>query len=879
MSLVERDAPMRSLQAAAERAAAGHGGTVLLSGEAGIGKTALLEVFAHSMHPSWRLMWGACDAAFTPRPLGPLYDIGLKQRNCLRQLMDGGAPITALFSAFLDLLGQGITPSLVVIEDLQWADRATLDLVRCVGRRIARLPALLVLSYRDDELGPQHPLPQVLGDLQGPSTTRLALGPLSPRAVEALALEAGQPADGLHAACDGNPFLVSEMLWCGSQPSGLPAAVTHAVRGRLARLDGSLCDLLDSLAVEPQPIAIDLLETLHGPQAAALIDACLARRLLVADEQRTVAFRQPVLRRAVYEALPPLRRRRLHLQMLQALQTNPGVSPERLLHHAAEAGEREPVLALALPAADHAAGRGAHAEAARHCAAALHVLQGGGTPAPAVHAELLGAWAEHAVRAHQVDPGVIAALHRALALWRAAGRPDRVGRCLRALSRVHRLRGERAEADRCADEAVRVLQALPPDHEFAMACSARAQHHQAQGHVDEAVAWAERALALATTLDDLEVRVHALNSLGTTLLFADRAGGAERLEQSLSLALAGGLHAHAMRAYAGAVEHAVLFRHFRRAETLLSEGLAFGARHAQAVDAASLEGWLAQLRFDQGRLDEAWRIADRLCRHPQLAPMLRLPAMTVRARIALRRGEPGGARLLAETLAMAQTSGEPRRIVPVVCAAAEAAWLRGDAAACRDALRLAEGLPSVAANPWQAGEMAVWRRRSGEPVPAPVHTAPPFGAELCGELLPAAAAWSDIGAPYDEALVLMQLQGGSAADALASAASIFDDLGARPAAERTRLRARELGLLQHLPRPRRGPYAHARAHRHGLTAREAEVLHLIVLGHANAEIAQRLSRSERTVEHHVSALLAKLNVKSRAEAAALAQREGLLPAP
>jgi ATP/maltotriose-dependent transcriptional regulator MalT len=877
MSLVEREAPLLSLQAAAARAAAGCGGVVLLSGEAGSGKTSVLEALSRSLDASWQLMWGNCDASFAPRPLGPLYDIALQRRCCLLQLMDSGAPVTTLFSAFLDLLSVAPAPCLVVIEDLHWADRATLDLVRCVGRRVARLPALLVLSYRDDEPAPPHGLPQMLGDLQGSSTTRLALAPLSPQGVQAMADEAGRPADGLHALCAGNPFLVAEMLWCGSTPAALPDAVAQALRGRLARLDDAMRELLDTASAEPEGIEVACLEALHGDPAAAWIDTCLARRLLVADDHTSVRFRQPILRRAIYEAMPPLRRHRLHLQVLAALQTGQEAAPARLLRHATLGGDLAQVPALALQASAQAAARGAYGEAAQHCASALRGAPPQGL-APTVHAELLGTWARQAALAHHSDQRVIDAHRRAIALWRGAGRPDQVGRNLRWLSRVHRLRGERAEADRCADEAVRVLETLPPNHDFALACSVRSQHWQAQGRTDEALAWGQRALNVAETLGDAEVRAHALTQLGTAMLFAGRSEGGAVLEQGLSLALAHGLHEQAVRAYAGMAEHAVLFRHLRRAETVLCEAFAFSDRHAQAVGAQALYSWLAQLRFEQGRLDEAQQLAGELCQQERLAPVLRLPALTVQARVALRRGEASGPQALTEALALAQASADPRRIVPGVCAVAEAAWLRGNHANCLQALRLAHGLSGVQANPWQAGELAVWRQRAGDTAAQPANAAAPYRAELDGDLLHAAALWAEIGAPYEQALVLMQVSGEHTAESLAQAATLFDGLGARPAAERTRSRARALGLQDHLPKARRGPYRHARAHSHGLTAREAEVLELLAQGHANAAIAARLSRSERTVEHHVSALLAKLAVRSRAEAAALAQREGLVPA-
>ena len=185
MELLERDAPLRELDVALKDAAAGEGRVALVSGEAGIGKTSLVERFTHEHRPTARALWGACDSLFTPRPLGPLHDIAAQTQGDLLARLTSESNRTAIFSIFLSELQHETT--IVVIEDVHWADEATLDLLKYLGRRIQRTRALLIATYRDDETGPQHPLRLVLGDLAtSTATRRLTLSPLSVDAVRTL---------------------------------------------------------------------------------------------------------------------------------------------------------------------------------------------------------------------------------------------------------------------------------------------------------------------------------------------------------------------------------------------------------------------------------------------------------------------------------------------------------------------------------------------------------------------------------------------------------------------------------------------------------------------------------------------------------------------
>jgi DNA-binding CsgD family transcriptional regulator len=258
--------------------------------------------------------------------------------------------------------------------------------------------------------------------------------------------------------------------------------------------------------------------------------------------------------------------------------------------------------------------------------------------------------------------------------------------------------------------------------------------------------------------------------------------------------------------------------------------------------------------------------------------------MTVLARVHVRHGQADATRLLAEALRIALPTGEVQRIAPVVTAMAEAAWLRGDRQACLDALRHLERLPGEGVNAWEAGEVAVWRRRAGQTTQAPPpHAAAPWRLELEGDPLAAAQAWLGLGAPNEAALALLQaaLSGprDSAPKALAQALEIAERIGARVAAARVRALAHEWGLEGALPGRQRSPRLRPHYSPHGLSGRELQVLEHLQQGLSNADIASQLGVALRTAEHHVAGVLKKLSATDRADAAVIARAQGLLQVP
>jgi DNA-binding CsgD family transcriptional regulator len=279
----------------------------------------------------------------------------------------------------------------------------------------------------------------------------------------------------------------------------------------------------------------------------------------------------------------------------------------------------------------------------------------------------------------------------------------------------------------------------------------------------------------------------------------------------------------------------------------------------------------AHARFEQGAWDEAAEAATQLLNHGGLSSVSKIFALLMLGWVRLRRGDPGSEPLLEEAQHQALATGEYMQIAPVAIARAEEAWLDGDLERCQAEARAGYDLALAHTDPWVLGELASWLWRAGGLSCPPEPIAEPYARQFAGDWKGAARLWERIGCPYEQALALAE------GDAVAQrqALSLLEQLGAHPAAARVRHRMRQQGR-QGIPR---GPRPSTRANQAGLTSREVEVLGLLAEGLTNAQIARRLSTSFKTVDHQVSAVLAKLEVHSRAQAIAAAATQGLLRPP
>lgn len=863
MDLLERDEDLAVLDAAARRAADGVGSVVVVSGEAGIGKTALIARAFTDAPRSVRVLWGMCDPLFTPRPLGPLHDMAQKVGGALLAAATSLASRETLFAALLDELRLPPAPVAMVVEDAHWADEATLDLLRFLGRRIHQLPAVLVVSYRDDEVGLSHPLRAVIGDLPAKSVRRVRLMPLSSQAVESLALAAGKSATGWYELTAGNPFFITEALAADRETS--PATVRDAVMARAARLSDAGRMVMELAAVVPSRIERSLVDQLLAPHSST-IDECRAIGM-VQDDNGALAFRHELARRAIEDALPPERRRALHASCLAALLTRDAgeVSAARLVHHADRARDNAAVLRLGPIAAEQAASVGAHREAA---ALYERVLRVADTLPERDHAVLYEQYSYECYLTNAMDVAC-SARAEALALWRKLGDRVREGDTLRWMSRVWWYRGVRDAGERFGAEAVAVLEQLPPGRELAMAYSNRAQLALLADDTDSAVFWGDRAIGMAESLGDTECLCHALNNVGSAEFDDGRPGGREKLERSLAIALANGYHEHVARAYTNL---AIVFERrclFESASAYLRDGLAYCEAHDLDAWMLYMLAWRAQLRFEMGDWTEAAEDALSVLEHAHCAAVSRIPASLVLARVRMHRRDPDWQPLLDEARDLASATKEPQRIVPVACARAEAAWLLGDVHRAGEEAAIGWPPPTRGAPRRDITDLTLWLWRAERLPSGPLTLPVAAERQIAGDWRAAAEEWARLGCTYQRALALADADDEGA---LRDALTAFEQLGSETGAAFVRRRLRVIGARV-VPR---GNRLSTRRNPARLTTRQLEILALVCEGRRDAEIAELLFLSTKTVGHHVSAILGKLGVRSRGEATVTARARGIL---
>ena len=772
--LLERSEALSTLAGALDEVtAAGSGRLVLVSGEAGVGKTAVMRRFCDGHRGSTRVLWGACDPLFTPRPLGPLLDVAeVAGGELAGVLREGGRPY-AVAAALMRELGSRAT-TVLVLDDAQWADEATLDVVGLLGRRVDAVPALVLLGYRDDELDRAHPLRMVLGALaSGPAVSRLEIEPLSRQAVAQLAAPHGVNADDLFGKTAGNPFFATEALAAGE--ADLPHTIRDAVLARTGRLSRPAAALLDAVAVAPPQVELWLLEALAGDVIDRL-DECLASGVLT-HAADGVAFRHELARIAVADSLSPNRRLLLHRKALAALTDPPAGPPdlERLAHHADAAGDGPAVLRFAPAAAERAAAIGAHREAAAQYGRALRYAD---ALAAAELATLLEG-RSHECYLTDLPDEAIDALKRAIECHRGLGDTRAEGDSLRKLANILWCPGRTMEADETAQQALEVLERLPPSPELARAHAVVASLRKDRDEHDEAVLSGAEAIQLAERLDDPHTAVHALNTVGTAELFAGNLDGLEKLERSLEHALRANQVENVGRAYIHLVLSGIRLRNYELAERYLDQGLAWLAERGLDLWHFYLLAFRARIELDRGRWSEAVDSTTLVFRKPVISTLPRIFALVVLGLARARRGEPEAGSPLDEALALAEPTRELLRIAPVAAARAEAAWLADD----RDGVEEATGevfeLALRRRLAWPIGELACWRRRAGLETEVPPGSAEPYAAEIASDWQRAAELWTEIGCPYEAALALA---GADDDDALRRAHDELERLGAVPAA-------------------------------------------------------------------------------------------------
>ncbi|MGB7861452.1 MAG: LuxR C-terminal-related transcriptional regulator, partial [Acidimicrobiia bacterium] len=758
-----------------------------------------------------------------------------------------------VFDDVLDRLSTTARPIVLVIEDIHWADEGTLDFIRFIGRRISRTKTLFVCSYRDDEVGADHSLRPVLGQLIPlASTIRIAIPSLSQHAVSELAR--GEQVDpiALHDVSGGNAFFVTEVLASGTD---IPATVQDAVIARVSRLTPDARRAVEAVSIAPRMLEIEKTRALVGASFAS-VDQAVGSGVLLGDGIN-LRFRHELARAAIEDSLPPGRRLEMHRRMIGLLLEDDYRDIARLAHHAIRAQSPELIVEFAPEAADRAVVQGARREATAFYRAALEFPNELGEDMTADLRVKLAT--ELRSLAQPVEAEI--ELRQAIEHYRVADKPEQLADALGLLQGALWNQRRFAEGWEAMDEAIEILQPLGPTEALAMSWYRIAHHHMLARHAGPAFDAVRRAGEIAETVGSTRATWLAEMMTGCTHIVAgDPSLGTQLLQQSVADAeqlddqhlIASGL---GMLGSGGGEA-----RLYDVSIPALLRGVDQGLATDEDYNVAYCRSWLARVAFEQGRWDDAVEFAELVARTTEHGHSIAvLTANSALGRVRVRRGDPGGVDLITEMLEIGREH-ELQHAWNAICGYSEYHWLRGTPEQAIDELAPAYQRALETDSEWARGELGFWMWKLGAIKEPPEGAAEPFGFLISGDWHGAAEMWRRIGCPYEVALALAQGDEPAKLDSL----EIFDSLGARPIGDRLRSELKRAGVGS-IPR---GPSKSTRENPEGLTNRQMEVLDLMRDGLSNAEIAHELFISKKTVEHHVSAIFTKLGVDTRTKAIA-----------
>jgi len=865
MELLERESYLDQLTALFQSAKQGKGHSVFVLGEAGIGKTSLVKEFLSRTGDSALILTGSCDSLFTPRPLGPLYDIAPQMGGSFFEILKTEKDRSLIFATFLHELMTGKIPVVLVFEDIHWVDEATMDFIKFLARRIGRLKCLFVLTYRDDEMKYQYPLTSIFGELPSDGYSKIAVNRLSREAVNQLALGKGYGSgDDVYKLTSGNPFYVTEIL--ANYSPGIPERVKDSILAVFKGLGESARELWEFLSILPTGIDAGLFAQMD-PSFGATLANCIASNIIVSPQDH-LSFKHEIYRITIEESMTPYRRKALHRRVLALMQNLPSdtCTLSQLIHHARLADDHQLIAKFAPRAAREAASLGAHIEASKlYLVAIKHIDK--------EDPSLASLYEQHAYECYLTNQSkeAIDSQERALQLWRKDNVRQKEGDTLRLLSQFWWHIGDQKKAIALARESIQVLESETLSRECALAYCNFAQLSMLADDLESALAWGQKASTLAAELDDLRIVCYALNSIGSAMLRipSTEQEGAERLNQSLSIALANGFHEHVARAYANLSYSYVLTRRYQDAEEVFETGLKY-------CDDNDLYSWKCYLLickvktlFETGR----WAEAESLATATQNSPnnRSRITALTILAKLAIRLGRlDQGMEIIVLVKSLAMATCDPQLIAPVLTAELERCWITGEPFLWTEMESEEFKRCFENHNVWITSHLAYWIHKAG------LHThfiagreiVTPFELELKGKFRAAAERWKEIRCPYEFALAL---SGGNEENQL-EAIQRLTDMGANATRDMLKSKLRRKGV-KNIPR---GPRESTRNNPAMLTKRQIEILSLLGQGSQNKEIADKLFISQKTVEHHISSILSKLEVSSRSKAVFQANKLGII---
>ena len=865
MELIERDGFLAMLQTHFRNIEEGEGRCVLISGEAGIGKTSLINAFCAELKKEYKIYKGTCDALYTPRPLAPLYDIALQMRNDFMQEAGGIEDRAGLFARFFHELNNQSKPGIIVFEDIHWADEATLDFIKFLARRITQLRCLFILTFRDEEIDASYRLRNVLGDLSPDTFTRIRLIPLSREAVYKMANEKGYDAENVYNISGGNPFYVNEIL--ASYSPGVPDNIKDAILSVYDRQEEGTRNAWQICSVIPEGIEISRFAKIKASWDEGM-DHCFALKIIVVKNDRII-FKHELYRRTIEASLSPFKRIALNKKLLELFLDSfeEKGEIERIVHYAKNANENKLVVKYAPLAAKQAASVGAHTEAARLYLLAIEYHQENDT---AILPGLCESYAYECYLTNQVKEAIIYTT-KSLKLWQGKNDWEKIGHCYCFLSRLWWIDDNLTNAENAARLAIDVLENQPASATRARAYSLMSQLKMFSDLADESIYWGEKAVALAKELSDDAMLSYALGNIGSVKIRipADQEQGLAMLRQSLAIALQNSYQDYAGMAYTNLGYNGVIIKNYALAKEAVDRGLPYCEENNLDLWRLYLLTIKAKLRLETGDWTAACDTASKLTRDEKPAKIIKIFALTTLATIEMRRGDNDQVlSRLMEAKEKAFETMEPQRIIQALTAFLEYEWITGTIFIEKEILDSTIELIKDRGNIYGNSEFAFWLQKArGRSLPLK-EVYEGYDISDYAKAKKAALLWRKTGSPYNEALALFECRDEDKKEALA----IIQGLGAGAILQKMKAAMRSSGIKS-IPR---GLRKSTQSNPALLTTRELDILLLLKEGLQNKEIAGKLFISAKTVDHHISSILFKLDVNSRVKAVNEAVRQEIL---
>lgn len=863
MALVERDEFMTSLQAHFENVVGGEGHCILLSGEAGIGKTALVKAFCKKQAGNCTIYQGACDGLFTPRPLAPLYDILWQVSKERWPFPPYNEERSVLFASLLQELSVKKGKFLMVFEDIHWADEGTLDFIRFFVRRIYQLPCLFILTYRNDEIYSGHSLRNVLGQLPPDSFTKMVLTPLSKQAVMEMATKKGYSGEDVYSISEGNPFYVNEIL--ASYSPGVPDNIKDAILCVYESQAEGTKNAWQIFSVIPEGLEVERFAKIKSSWFDAM-DHCFAMSVLVVQKNKVV-FKHELYRRTIEESLSPNRRIELNKMVLKlfldSLEENGEI--ERIIHYAKNANEKQLVGRYAPEAARKAASAGAHKEAAKLFLTAIDYFEGSDA---GLLAEFYEAYAHECYLSNQLKEA-IHFTEKLLSHRKATADTEKTADCLRYLSWLCWFDGKGKLAEEFAGQAFELLNDRQLSRSKAMAFSNKLHLKIQKDELNECIQLGEKELEMANELNDKELISCALNNWGTAQLFVPRLrqNGMALLQQSLDLALGHAYHEQVALVYINLGNSLVRMKEYAEARKILGTGVRYCEERDLNCWTAYFLSLKARMELETGNWGEAWNIADNLLRNEHQPAITKITPLIIAGRLKMRKGEDA-LELLMEAKDLSFKTMELQRILPSLVGLLEYEWLSSQPVIEKNEFETTNLLLQRGGIEQEKKEFDYWMRKSGRNASSMEPAGEAYDCSSVAKALKASDFWEKSGCPFEQALFLFEAGDEDKRKAMA----MMQDLGATTVHEKFKQEMRNLGI-RNIPR---GLRSSTRSNAAFLTGREMDVLQLLKEDLQNKEIAAQLYISAKTVDHHISSILFKLEATTRSKAVSSALRRGIL---